>query len=41
MAMVGDDQRAEAMAAGFQVYLTKPFDLDQLITVIAQLCGRI
>lgn len=39
-AMVGDDQRAEAMAVGFQVYLTKPFDMDELITVIAKLCGR-
>lgn len=38
-AMAGNDRRAEAMAAGFQVYLTKPFDLDELITAIAKLCG--
>lgn len=39
-AMAGNDRRAEAMAAGFQVYLTKAFDLDELITAITKLCGR-
>lgn len=39
--MSGSDQHAAAMAAGFQLYLTKPCDLEQLIGIVAQLGERI
>lgn len=35
---VGDDDQQRALDAGFDRYLTKPIDLPQLISVIAQLC---
>ncbi len=38
-AMAANDARLAAMAAGFQLYLTKPFDLASLVTAVAQLAA--
>ena len=38
-AMAANDARLAAMAAGFQIYLTKPFDLASLVTAVAQLAA--
>ena len=34
------DDRERVMAAGFQGYLPKPVNLDQLVALVAQLTGR-
>ena len=38
-AMAANDARLAAMAAGFQIYLTKPVDIASLITAVAELAG--
>lgn len=38
-AMAANDARLAAMAAGFQIYLTKPFDLASLVTAVAELAA--
>ncbi len=38
-AMAANDARLAAMAAGFQIYLTKPFDLASLVTAVAGLAA--
>ncbi len=38
-AMATDDMRVRAMEVGFQIYLTKPFDIAQLLTAIVSLTG--
>jgi two-component system, OmpR family, response regulator len=35
-----DEDRLEALNAGFQVHLAKPVDLDELVQTILQLVGR-
>ncbi|MBD2663803.1 signal transduction histidine kinase with CheB and CheR activity [Richelia sinica FACHB-800] len=40
-AYAGDTEEAEAVAAGFQMHLTKPIEAPQLISVIASLAGRV
>lgn len=39
-AMVSDEDRALAMAAGFQRWLSKPIDMDRLIETIATMTDR-
>ena len=38
-AMDADNARDAAMAAGFQMYLTKPFDTASVVTAVAQLAA--
>ena len=38
-AMAANDARLAAMAAGFQIYLTKPVDIASLITAVAELAA--
>ncbi len=38
-AMATDDMRVRAMEVGFQIYLTKPFDIAQLLIAIVSLTG--
>ena len=40
-AYVRSDDRVRAIAAGYQHYVPKPVDLEELITVIASLTGRL
>jgi len=39
-AYAGNVEEAEALSAGFQMYLTKPIEAAQLISVVASLAGR-
>lgn len=39
-AYAGDDDRARALAAGFQDYVTKPVGPDELADVVARVVGR-
>jgi CheY-like chemotaxis protein len=34
------DDRTRALAAGFQAFISKPVDLDELIATIAHVSGR-
>jgi two-component system CheB/CheR fusion protein len=36
-----NEDYADALAAGFQMHLTKPVDPDQLVIAVANLAGRI
>jgi CheY-like chemotaxis protein len=39
-AYVGDDNRRQALAAGFQLHVAKPVDPEELITVVRSLVGE-
>jgi PAS domain S-box-containing protein len=39
-AYAGDSDRSRLLAAGFQAHIAKPVDTDQLLLVIADLCGK-
>ncbi|MDZ7963241.1 MAG: chemotaxis protein CheB [Aulosira sp. DedQUE10] len=40
-AYIGDAERAEAMAAGYQMHIAKPVQAAQLLFIVASLAGRI
>jgi CheY-like chemotaxis protein len=39
-AFAGADNRKRALLAGYQAHLAKPFDLGELVLVVAGLVGR-
>ena len=39
-ALARSEDRTRAMLAGYQAYITKPVDVDELIAVVATLAGR-
>ena len=39
-AFTGSEDRRRALAAGFKMHVPKPVELDELLTVIVSLAGR-
>jgi CheY-like chemotaxis protein len=39
-AFARDEDRQRALLAGYQAHLSKPFDLGELVSVVARLVGR-
>jgi CheY-like chemotaxis protein len=39
-AYVGEENRRQALAAGFQLHVAKPIDPEELVSVIQSLAGR-